>query len=156
MARARRDSARSRSAAPMNEPLTSRVRFEEIFAQVVDAARAEGVRDVEAMLTVGASALTRFANNTIHQNVAEHGSHISVRALIDGRTARANANRFDAESIRRVTSEAIAITRLQTPDPELLPLAEPQPAIAVNRFFRSTADATPADRATAVKQAIDI
>src|SRR6266545_356691 len=113
MAPARRDSPRSRSAARMSEPLFSKVRFEEIFAQVVDAARAEGVRDVEAMLTVGASALTRFANNTIHQNVAERGSHVSVRALIDGRTARANANRFDPDSIRRVTREAIAITRLQ-------------------------------------------
>src|SRR5437762_223385 len=130
--------------------------FEEIFDQVVQAAREEGVRDVEAMLTTGASALTRFANNTIHQNVAEHASHISVRALIDGRTARASANRFDAESIRRVTREAIGITRLQTPDPSLLPMAEPQRAAAVNRFFHSTAGATPADRAAAVKQAIDI
>src|SRR5947207_14500772 len=141
MAPARRASAPSRSVALMSE------RFEEIFDQVVQAAREQGVRDVEAMLTVGASALTRFANNTIHQNVAEHASYISVRALIDGRTARASANRFNAESIRRVTSEAIAITRLQTPDPDLLPLAEPQPAVAVNRFFESTAAATPPDRA---------
>ncbi len=140
----------------MTEPLIPKVRFEEIFAQVVDAARQQGVRDVEAMLTVGANALTRFANNTIHQNVAEHASHISVRALIDGRTARANANRFDAESIRCVTREAIAITRLQTPDPDVLPLADQQPVAALNRFFQSTAGATPADRATAVKQAIDV
>src|SRR6266480_3335438 len=127
-----RGSAPSRSAAPMSEPLLTRARCQEIFALVVDAARSEGVRDVEAMLGVGAGALTRFANNTIHQNVAERGSHISVRALIEGRTARANANRFDADSIRRVTREAIAITRLQTADPDLLPLAELQPATAVN------------------------
>src|SRR5207253_1705327 len=116
----------------------------------------EGVRDVEAMLGVGVHALTRFANNTIHQNVAERGGHISVRALIDSRTARANANRFDPDSIRRVTQQAIAITRLQAPDPELLPLAEPAPITEVHRFFDSTADATPTDRAGAVKDAIGI
>jgi PmbA protein len=88
--------------------------------------------------------------------VAERGGHLSVRAVIDGRTARANANRFDAESIRRVTHEAIAITRLQAPDPDLLPLAEPQPTISVARFFQSTADATPESRARAVKDAIGI
>jgi predicted Zn-dependent protease len=111
----------------MNETdLLSRARCEEIFGLVAEAARAEGVRDVEAMMGAGASALTRFANNTIHQNVAEHGVNLSVRALIDGRTARADSNRLDAESIRGVTSEAIALTRLRTADPDLLPLLEPQ------------------------------
>ena len=67
-----------------------------------------------------------------------------MRALIDGRTARANTNRFDPESIRRVTQEAIAITRLQAPDPDLLPLAEPaKPPEPPNRFFDSTARSTP-------------
>src|SRR5207247_1648465 len=60
------------------------------------------------------------------------------------------------DSIRRVTSEAIVITRLQAPDPELLPLAEPKPVRPVDRFFEVTAGATPADRAHAVKSAIDI
>src|SRR5229473_489471 len=105
-----RGSAPLRLAAHMSEALLTRARCEEIFALVVEAARSEGVRDVEAMLGVSTNALTRFANNTIHQNVAERGSQISVRALIEGRTARANANRFDADSIRRVTREAIAIT----------------------------------------------
>src|SRR5258708_39152676 len=156
MERAPRVSAPSRSAARMSEALLTQARCEEIFGLVVAAARSEGVGHVEAMLAVGVNALTRFANNTIHQNVAERGSHISVRALIDGRTARANANRFDADSIRRVTSEAIAITRLQTADPDLLPLAEPQPVTSVQRSFDSTAGATPDGRARAVKDAIGI
>src|SRR5712691_3763733 len=155
MARARRGSAQSRSAARMSEALLTRARCEEIFGLVAAAARSEGVADVEAMLAVGSHALTRFANNTIHQNVAERGGHISVRALIEGRTARASSNRFDADSIRRVTSEAIAITRLQAPDADVLPLPEPGRVASVNRFFDATATATPADRARAVKDAID-
>ncbi|HLJ42667.1 MAG TPA: TldD/PmbA family protein [Candidatus Binataceae bacterium] len=141
----------------MNESeLLTRARAEEIFGLVQQAARAEGVADIEAMMGAGSSALTRFANNTIHQNVAERGAYISVRALIDGRTARANSNRFDPDSLRRVTQEAIAITRLQAPDPELLPLPGPQPAAGVDRLFGSTAAATPATRAGAVRDAIAI
>src|SRR5579872_5774932 len=120
----------------MNESeLLTRARAEEIFGLVQQAARAEGVADIEAMMGAGSSALTRFANNAIHQNVAERGSYISVRALIDGRTSRASGNRFAPDSIRQVTSEAIAITRLQSPDPKLLPLAEPRAITPVERFF---------------------
>ena len=42
-----------------------------------------------------ASALTRFANNTIHQNVAEQAQWLSVRVQLDQKTARATTNRFD-------------------------------------------------------------
>ena len=140
----------------MSDALLTRARCEEIFGRVVAAARAEGVADVEAMLAVGANALTRFANNTIHQNVSERSGHISVRAVIDGRTARASSNRFDAESIRRVTREAIAITRLQAPDADVLPLAIAPSVSAGKRFFDTTATATPTDRARAVKDAIDL
>ncbi len=139
----------------MSEALLTRARCEEIFGLVTAAARSEGVAEVEAMLAVGVNALTRFANNTIHQNVSERGGHISVRAVIDGRTARASSNRFDADSIRRVTSEAIAITRLQAPDADVLPLPGPGRVTTVDRFFAATATATPADRARAVKEAID-
>src|SRR5258708_29252438 len=122
--------------------------WEELLGLVPAAARSEGVADVEAMLAVGVNALTRFANNTIHQNVSERGSHISVRAVIDGRTARASTNRFDPDSIKRDTSEAIAITRLQAPDADVMPLptiTTPAPSVSAGkRFFDATAPATPA------------
>ena len=136
--------------------LLARAECEEIFGLVRQVARSQGVTDVEVMFGAGSSALTRFANNTIHQSVAERGRYISVRALIEGRTARANANRFDPDSIRRVTQDAIALTRLQAPDPDVLPLAEPSPVPTVERFFAPTAAATPASRASAVRDAIRI
>ncbi|MGD0873258.1 MAG: TldD/PmbA family protein [Bryobacteraceae bacterium] len=127
---------------------------ETIFGQVVDAARAQGVREVEAILGSDTSALTRFANNAIHQNVAERNTQLSVRAVIGGRTARASTNRLDRERILRVVEQAIAITRLTESDPELQPLAEPAAYPEVNRWFASTAGATPLERARAVAEAI--
>jgi PmbA protein len=136
--------------------LLARKRVEEIFDRAAGAARAMGVNDLEAMVGAGTHALTRFANNTIHQNVAERSGYFSARAVIDGRTARASTNRLDADGIRRAVEEAVAIARLGTPDPDLLPLAEPAEYARPARFFPRTAETAPRARAETVKQAIDI
>src|SRR5215471_5862935 len=130
---------------------------DDVFQQVFDAARAQGVTEVEAILTGETQALTRFANKAIHQNVAERAANLSIRPVIDGRTARATTNRLDTAGIRAAVAEAIAITRLTEPDPELLPLVTQATGLcAVERFFPQTAAATPAHRAEAVAEAIAI
>ena len=134
--------------------LLDRARSEAVFEQVTDAARAQGVSEIEVMIGGGSHALTRFANNTIHQNVAERTVQLSVRPVIDGRTARASSNRLDPESIRNLVEEAIAITRSTEPDPELLPLASPETYREVKRSYEATACATPEERALAVAEAI--
>src|SRR5207248_9545618 len=126
------------------------------FEQVVDAARALGVTEIEAIVSTETQALTRFANNTIHQNVAERSTHLSVRPAIEGRTARASTNRLDRGGIRDVVAEAISIARLTEPDPDLLPLAEPAAIEDLPRYFEATAKATPEDRAQAVAGAIRV
>jgi PmbA protein len=106
----------------------------------------------ETEVDVGSTtdALTRFANNTIHQNVAEHTLAISVRAVIDGRTARATTNKTDEESLHRTMEAAITLARNQPRNPDLLPLIGKQKYQKVSRFFSSTANTTPEDRAKAV------
>jgi predicted Zn-dependent protease len=125
-----------------------------IFSQVVDAARALGVTEIEVLLAGGEEALTRFANNAIHQNVAARDVNLSVRPVTDGRTARATTNRLDAEGIRNVVAEAVAITRLTAPDPDLQPLARPAECQPAERCFEATAQVTPRERALAVAEAI--
>ncbi len=135
-------------------PLLTQRRAEEIFTAAAAAARALGVRDVEVLTGAGTHALTRFANNTIHQNVAERSGYLSVRALVDGRTARASTNRLDPEGIRHAVEQAVTVAKLQAPDPELLPLAESASYADTPRHFARTAALTPDDRAKAVKEAI--
>ena len=108
-------------------PRCSREQCRELFGAVQQAAKSLGVPDVEALFGAHCDALTRFANNTIHQNVAEQEQWLSVRVALDHRTARATTNRFDADSIRSAVEQAIALTKSVAPDPELLPLAEPAP-----------------------------
>lgn len=106
----------------------------------------------ETEVDIGATtdALTRFANNTIHQNVAEHTIGISVRAVVDGRTARAGTNKSDEDSLRRVIESAVSLARNEPENPDLLPLPKKQKYSKVSRFFAATAETTPQDRARAV------
>ncbi len=133
-----------------------RDKIHRVFDQVLTATRAHGVSDVEILFSGESHSLTRFANNTIHQNVAERSTHLSVRPVIDGRTARASTNRLDEESIRNVVEQSIAITRLTGRDPDLLPLAGPATYRDVERHFAATAQATPEERALAVSEAIRV
>ncbi len=128
----------------------------EIFGAVQQAAAALGVSDVEALFGAHCSALTRFANNAIHQNVAEQDRWLSVRVAIDHKTARATTNRFDPDSIRGAVSQALALARSAAPNPDLLPLNDSSVNSETKRFDRSTASATPQHRGQTVAEAIRI
>ena len=106
----------------------------------------------ETEVDVGATtdALTRFANNTIHQNVAEQTLAISVRAVVDGCTARATTNKTDEDSLRRAVASAVSLARNEPKNPDLLPMLRSQKYQKVARFFEATAETTPQDRARAV------
>src|ERR1700752_4249297 len=74
--------------------------------------------EVEVLFSGGRFALTRFANNTIHQNVSEENHVVSVRTVFDGRTARAYTNKFDEESLKQVVRASENLSRVQHPDPD--------------------------------------
>lgn len=112
----------------------------------------------ETEVEIGATtdALTRFANNTIHQNVAEETVSISVRAVVDGRTARATTNKTDDDSLRRAAEAATSLARNEPRSPDLLPMLRAAKYQKVARFFPATANATPQDRAHAVKRVCEM
>ena len=106
--------------------------------------------ETEVSIDAGADALTRFANNTIHQHVAEQFLTISVRTVLDGRTARASTNKTDEESLRRVVAASMRLARSQPKYPGLLPMPRAQKYEKVKRWCEATAAASPEDRARAV------
>jgi predicted Zn-dependent protease len=128
----------------------------QLFDAVQQAAASLGVSDVEALFGAHCAALTRFANNTIHQNVAEQNRWISVRVALDQRTARATTNRLDADSIRGAVEQALALARSAAPNSDLLPLNENSLISETKRFDAATAAATPQHRGRAVAEAIRI
>jgi PmbA protein len=115
--------------------------------------------EVEILVAGGSSALTRFANNTIHQNVADENHFVSIRVAFDQRTARATTNKFDDDSLRRTVQAAEQMALVQHPDSDLLPVAEPAPAPAGDspqRAFDSTRALGAAERAQVVAKIVDV
>jgi PmbA protein len=115
--------------------------------------------EVEVLSYGGHSALTRFANNVIHQNVAERNVIISVRSAFGQRTARATTNKFDDESLKRVVEASEKLAKVQHPDPDLLPMpshAGPKQGPLPSRYFEQTATLTPALRAEGVKKIVGV
>ena len=110
--------------------------------------------ETEVSIDAVADATTRFANNTIHQNMAEQSLAISVRTVFDGRTARASTNRFDEESLRAVVAASSEMARQQPKNPELLPMPGKQKYARVSRYFDETAEATPESRARVVRDVL--
>jgi len=96
------------------------------------------------------SALTRFANNSIHQNVAESNHELRVRAVAGKRVGVATTNRLDDESLRRVTEQALLIARLQPENPEFHSLPGPQPIVPAPGYSELTARFSPEERAQRV------
>lgn len=136
--------------------MLSEERIQDIFSRIKKFSLADGV---EAIIGGGSSALTRFANNTIHQNVAEEGYVVSIRVALDHKTARASTNKLDDESLKRAVQSAEQIARVQESDPDLLPLAtaeEAKQAKPVQRHFGQTAAIKPEDRAAGVEQIVAV
>ncbi|HEX5433730.1 MAG TPA: DNA gyrase modulator, partial [Candidatus Angelobacter sp.] len=78
--------------------MLDQARAQEIFNRIK---KLSSVDEVEVYFSSTDSSLTRFANNTIHQNVSELNEIASIRVAFDGKTARASTNRFDDEGLRR-------------------------------------------------------
>jgi predicted Zn-dependent protease len=112
--------------------------------------------ETEVEIGMISDALTRFANNTIHQNVAEQVLAVSVRTVLDGRTARATTNKLDDDSLRRVVETAKSLARSQPRNPDLLPMPGPQKYAKAARYFENTAYATPAERARAIARVAEM
>ena len=134
----------------------SRDRAADAFERIQKFASAD---EVEAIFYGTHSALTRFANNTIHQNVAENNVVVSVRTVFDGRTARATTNKLDEDSLKRVVEACESLAKVQQPDADLLPVPSnggessgPIPS----RYFQETAAITPKQRAQGVSQIVSV
>jgi len=126
--------------------------------------RLSSADEIEAIFTGSRFALTRFANNTIHQNVEEENSIVSIRTNFGGRSARATANQFDDASLQRAVTASENLAKVQAQDPDLMPMptaeetnaGESGKNILPTRFFEETVAITPADRADVVKRIVSV
>ena len=104
----------------------------------------------EVLLFANDSALTRFANSYIHQNVEQTSVDISVRAVIGKKIGVAATNILSDESLRGVAERAVALARHQKDNDDFQSLPAPAPLPQVRAFSERTAGCAPEERAEVV------
>ena len=117
-----------------------------------DALRQAKGDEAEAVVTAGTVELTRFANNTIHQNVASREASLQIRVVVGKRVGMITTNDLGAEGIRRAAEGASEIAKVVPENPVFggLPGAKPIPP-APSGYVERTAEATPLERAQKVE-----
>ena len=78
---------------------------------VLERAMRIGATEAEVLVMAGDSALTRFANSEIHQNVAERSVTVSLRHVVGKRIAVVSTGKVDAEGLRSLVHRGAAIAR---------------------------------------------
>jgi predicted Zn-dependent protease len=120
-----------------------------IGRMVLDAVDAD---QAEVLLNNGTSALTRFANNYIHQNVEETSLSVTVRAVIGKKIGVASTDVTTDEGFKAAAQRAVAIAKLQADNPDFASLPSPTKITPVEAWNETTAAFSPEDRARVVEQ----
>jgi len=104
----------------------------------------------EITLMSNDAALTRFANNIIHQNVAERDAEVTLRYFIGKQIGTASTNRMDVAGLDQLVERAKTNARTSPEDPNYPGLPEPEPYQRVVAWDQNTAEFSPEKRARAV------
>ncbi len=119
-------------------------KFTKVAQRVLDLS---GADQTEVLVLGQEEYLTRFAVNTIHQNVSETDVTVRVRSVFGNKTGVASGNNLSDEALRKVVESAETVARFQQDNPDFHSLPKPQSAQEVNAYFAATAECTPEKRA---------
>jgi predicted Zn-dependent protease len=104
----------------------------------------------EVTLILNEAALTRFANNIIHQNVAERDAEVTLRYFIGKQIGTASTNRLDEAGLDALVERASVNARTSPEDPHYPGLPEPATYPQLSCWDQATADYSAEMRARAV------
>ncbi len=127
-------------------------RLRAVANQVIEASPAN---QTEVMISANESALTRFANSTIHQNVFQATVDVRVRAVIGTRVGVATTNQLGERSLIEAAQRAFESATVAPENPEFKGLPGPLPIPDVSAYSSATAEYTPEQRARDVKAICD-
>jgi predicted Zn-dependent protease len=124
----------------------------DVAARVLELVRDRAATaDAEVVVQTGTSALTRFANSAIHQNVAEDIEHVALRIALDGRVAATSLDGVaDDAALARLVEGVFAAAAVSPIDDAWPGLAPREDVPAVDHWDDATATAEPDDRAQGV------
>lgn len=103
-------------------------------------------------------ALTRFANNYIHQNVNESNSTISIRVVFGKKIGSASTNSLAPKKIKETVKWAEEIAKFQHENRDFIsfPCVKKKEYRDIKTFVKKTAQFSSIERANAVAEIVDI
>jgi predicted Zn-dependent protease len=128
--------------------MLGQAKIKQLADLALEHSRAE---QTEIIIYAVESALTRFANNLVHQNVFESNATARVRVNLGKRTGVAESNDLTPEGLRRTVEIARAIAQVQAENPLTPSLPGPQPFTRVDSYVPATAQSSPEARARTVQ-----
>lgn len=124
-----------------------------IFDQVLEASKAE---QTEVILYSNQSALTRFANSEIHQNVEENNDTVVVRAALGKRLGVVSTNDLTRAGLKRAAREAADVAKNSPENPDFVGLTPPRPHPEFEPYADDAAAFSVSRRATQVARMVGI
>ena len=131
-------------------------RLRKIAVETVRYAEKQKVNQAQASAFLIDTALTRFANSQIHQNVAKKSGGVIIKVILDKQISTIAANTLEDEEIQKAVQQAVKIAKASSPNKEFKSLPKPEAWHPIEgAFCKETATCEPEFRAEKVKEAIE-
>jgi predicted Zn-dependent protease len=128
-----------------------------ILDAALDAARATGAAEADAVFESTDQNISRFANSNLHQNMSEVSAELTLRVIVDDAMGVASTTVFDADEILRTAALAREAARHSDPLQNFSGLYRDHEALpSVRTFDEATAAIAPADKARALREMFDL
>ena len=128
----------------------------DIIDRALDAARAAGASEADAVFESTDQNISRFANSNLHQNMSEISAELTLRVIVDDAMGVASTTVFDADEIARTAALAREAAKHADPLQNFTGLYRDQdPLPSVVTFDDATAAIAPADKARALRAMFD-
>jgi predicted Zn-dependent protease len=151
----RRDPVRllddNRALLPEGAMMT-REQAQTVIEKIVKMSKAD-----EVGVNVGSGYQTdlRFAANQMSTAGGVVNAQVAIQSTIGKKHAVVVTNDLSDDSLRRAVDQSETLAKLSPDDPENMPALGPQTYLPVSRYFDSTANLTPTDRARAALTALE-
>lgn len=111
--------------------------------------------DAGVYVRTGTSALTRFANSFIHQNVSDDVAHVHLTVALDNRLASGSTTATTDDALNSLVDRLIEVAAMQPVDDEFAGFGGPVAPREIDHFDEETSRADPDARAGIVKAFVD-
>ena len=131
--------------------MISQEKMRQIADYIMNVSRAE---QAEVMVVSSDYTFTRFANNTIHQNIATSDCRVFLRVVHKKRIASVLGNKLKKSDLKALCVRALKIARAREKDEDFVSLPSPTEIEKIDSYDEKTASLKPRQTAGIVKDII--